>query len=135
VSASLRDRRVRIYGYSNAGGDGFISAEYTFRAERWASVSQVVSQKAIVGTAPETRTDVVVDFDPSVDVRPNDLLEDAVTLERYFARGITINTNPPALIARGEKLTTEVFSKLNVANYAAPGALDEPAYVPSILES
>ncbi len=131
--SGLRDRRVRIYGYSNAGGDGFASAAYTFRQERWASVSQVVSQKAVVGTAPETRTDVVMDFDPSVDVRQNDLLDDGA--DRYFARGITLDRNPPALIVRGEKISTEAFTKLNVPDYTAASALDEPAYDLSILES
>lgn len=132
MSVSLRDRRVRIYDYSNSGGSGFPSAKYTFRAERWASVSQTGGAKAIVATAPEEKSDAVFDFDPSVDVETNDLLVDGA--DRYFAQTRSTQHQPPALIVKAVKISTEVFKKLDV-NFTNPNALDEPVYDASVVES
>ncbi len=133
MSISLRDRRVRIYAYSNSGGKGFVSAKYTFRDERWASVSQTGGSKAILGTAPEEHSDVVFDFDPSVTVETNDLLVDGD--DRYFSRGITLQRTPQAKIVKGEKLSKEVFSKLDIVDWTAPNALEPPTYDESVVES
>lgn len=132
MSISLRDRRVRIYGYSNSGGDGFASSKYTFRDERWASVSQSGGGKQILGTAPEEHSDVVFDFDPSVTVETNDLLVDGD--DRYFARGIDVQRTPAAKIVKGERLSREVFSKLDV-DWNAPDPLEPPTYDESVVES
>jgi hypothetical protein len=35
VSVGLRNQRVRIYTYSDAGSDGFMTSTYTFSIERW----------------------------------------------------------------------------------------------------
>lgn len=133
MSLSLRNRRVRIYGYDNSGGDGFVSSRYTFRDERWASVTQVSSDKRQLGTAPETTTDAVFDFDPSVTVNANDLLVDGD--DRYFARGITVQGTPSAKVVRGQKLSLEVFQKLDIVDYSVPTALDDPTYDDSVVES
>ncbi len=121
---------MRIYGYDNSGGAGFVSSRYTFRAERWASASQTGGGKSIVGTAPEEKSDIVFDFDPSVDVRTNDLLVDGTS--RYFARGITTQHRPPALIVKGETISREVFLKLDVSD---PSPMPTPVYDLSVVES
>ncbi len=133
MSISLRDRRVRIYGYSNSGGEGFASDLYTFREERWASVSQTTGRQVILATAPEDRSDAVFDFDSSVDVLSNDLLIDGD--DRYFVRDISLDRSPRALIVKGQKLSREVFSALQIVDWTAPGALDPPTYGDSVLES
>ncbi len=133
MSLSLRDRRVRIYAYSNTGTAGFVSAQYTFRDERWASVSQTGGAKTIAGVAPEERSDATFDFDPSVTVDENDLLVDGS--DRYFARGRSTQHHPTALIVKAERISKEVFEKLVVVDPTAPNRLDAPTYDASVVES
>lgn len=131
--SSLRDRRVRIYGYENSGTAGMVSARYVFRAERWACVSQRGARKEIIGTAPVSKVDAVVDFDPNVDVRPDDLLVDGT--ERFFARGITLQRIPPARLVNAERIVEEVFTALEVVDPTAEDRLDDATLVDSVVES
>lgn len=135
MSASLRDRRVRIYGYENSAGQGLVSSRYVFRVERWALVSQVRGMKVVIGAAPNSKVDAIVDFDPAVDVRANDLLVDGD--DRYFARGMTLQRQPPARLVGAERISEEVFSSLTVEgdDWAAPTTIDDAEYSASVVES
>lgn len=137
--SGLRDRRVRIYRYEDAGGGGFPSAKYTFSSERWAAVNQrsALEVAAAPGTGGEN-IHGVIDFAPLTDVRYNDLLIDGSvdTGDRYYARGITQHRNPDAMLVTVERVKREQYLKLNIAEAEniADGSVSQ-AYDPSVVES
>ena len=135
MSASLRDRRVRIYRYENSGGQGLVSARYVFSTERWASIVQVAATKQIVGIAPNEKISAVMDFDPAVDVQQNDLLVEGS--DKYFVRGRREQRTPPALLVGAELITEEVFQALTVEDddWTPPVDVDDATYSTSVVES
>lgn len=131
--SALREQRARIYGYDDSGTEGFVSGRYTFRAERWALVVQRGGRKEIIATAPESKTDAIIDFDPHVDVRKDDLV--VVGDDRYFLRGSTVQRTPPAQLWNAERISEEVFQKLVIVDPDDPDALDDATYDESVVES
>lgn len=124
MSASLRDRRVKIYRHEDSGGQGLVSARYVFSSERWALLVERSAHKAIVGAAPNEKIDAAFDFDPAVSVEQNDLLVEGSA--KFFCRGRTVQRNPPALVVFAERISEEVYQSLTIA---------DASYSTSIVES
>jgi hypothetical protein len=132
--SALRTRRVRIYRYAEAGGDGFASATYTFDTERWAAITVTAAREVAAGGAPAPTLDTVLDFALATDVRYNDLLIDGDA--RYFARGVIDQRAPDARLVRAERVPREVYETLVVvdAEDIEDGPIED-AYTDSVAES
>jgi len=60
VSISLRDTRVRLYAYSDAGSAGDILPTYTFVEERWGRVEAPTGRASAVAGQQENTIDAVI---------------------------------------------------------------------------
>lgn len=129
--SGLRDRRVRVYTYSNTAEQGLVSARYTFRAEYWATLSELRGRKQQLGDAPNTKVDGVLDFDAQLTINDNDLFIVDGTL-KFFARGSVVNHARMSRLVNVERIAEEVFTGLDVDGWSDP---DDATYSTSIVES
>ena len=60
MSISLRDTRVRLYAYSDAGASGDILPTYTFVEERWGRVEAPTGRASAVAGQQENTIDAVI---------------------------------------------------------------------------
>ena len=74
VSVGLRDQRVRIYTYSDAGSDGFAASRYTFSVERWGRFELPSGREQTLAGKADKQLDGVVAFADEVAVTIHDLL-------------------------------------------------------------
>lgn len=86
MSASLRNQRLRLYAYSNAGTNGVPDERYTFTAERWGRLTPLGAKQFTVGEQAEHTVNATAEFADEVAVPDNGLL--TYNGATYFIRGV-----------------------------------------------
>ena len=86
MSVGLRDRRIRIYGYTSVEDEGVSQSLYVYRETRWGRRASPTGREATVGLQASHVVDAVFVFHDEATLDPDDMLIDGD--ERFLVRAI-----------------------------------------------
>lgn len=117
MSASGRDRRVKVYAYGDAGSNGIVKPAYTLLHERWASRGTPSGREAMVAGDASHRVDAVFGFDDHVTVPVDGLLLDGT--EQFLVRAVLERRQLRELRVLAERHDGADLPVIDVASIAA----------------
>lgn len=112
MTAALRDRRIRVYAYTDAdnGATGIVDSQYVFAHEYWAEVRAASASERTENAASEHQTTHVISFAFGAVVPVEGVLKDRTSGAIYKVTGMMTRRRADMQQVLASATNTQQFS-------------------------